>query len=90
MAVKSLFTYDPHAQVYRSWTFLSTGYTIERSGTFDTATKILALDGTATNGIASRATADFSDPDKIEWSIFSVAADGTQSLVNSGASKRTE
>ncbi len=86
-SAKSLYTYDSQARVYRSWTFTSTGVAIERTGTFDAATQTLTLESTAP---ASRQTADFSDPEKIEWSIISIAADGAETVLNRGVSTRKE
>jgi hypothetical protein len=89
MEVKTLYTWDQQLQTYRSWTFLASGYTVERTGMWDADAKTFTFTGTA-NGVQSRQVSDFSDPDESAWSISTIAADGTETTVNSGVSTRRE
>lgn len=85
MEVKTLYTWDQQLQTYRSWTFLASGYTVERTGTWDADAKTFTFTGTA-NGVESRQVADFTDPNEVEWSVTTIAADGSETVVNSGVS----
>jgi hypothetical protein len=85
MEVKTIYTWDQQMQTYRSWTFLASGYTVERTGAWDPDAQTFTFSGTA-NGIESRQVSDFSNPGETEWSITTTAADGTETLVNSGVS----
>lgn len=84
LSVKTLYTYDSQAGVYRSWTFTSDGAAIERSGTFDAQTQTLTLVGRLPNGQVTTQTSDFSDPDQISWRIVAVTADGAERVINAG------
>lgn len=86
--VKTIYTYDTQAGIYRSWTFTANGIGIERNGTFDETTQTLVLE--STTPFASRAVSDFSDPDMTRFSIITIAGDGTETVINEGNSRRRE
>jgi hypothetical protein len=87
--VKTIYTFDQQSQTYRSWTFLASGYTVERTGMWDADAQIFTFAG-SNNDVESRQVSDFSKPGEVTWSITSTAADGTETLVNAGVSTAKE
>lgn len=83
--VMTLYTYDIDDRVYRAWTFTANGTAMERTGAYDTATQTLTFES-----FNSRAVSDFSNPEESKFTIISIAADGTETVINEGVGRRKE
>lgn len=68
--LKTLFTYDPQAKVYRSWTFTSNSAPVEAEAKWDPASKTMeSLGKPSPDGTRVRTRADFSQQDVETWTI---------------------
>jgi hypothetical protein len=84
----SLMTYDPVKKVYRSWIFLSDGFTGESEGTWDAKGRVMTSVGRKDeNGVSSTTTADFSEAGVEKWKI--VFTDATGKVVSEMSGKNT-
>ncbi len=75
----ALFTFDAEKKTYRSWTFLSIGFTSQAEMTWDSNAKTMkSVTPPDANGIRTTNTADFSQPGKERWRFIYTDRDGKQ------------
>ncbi len=75
----ALFTFDTEKKTYRSWTFLSTGYTSQAEMTWDASAKTMrSVTPPDSNGIRTTNTADFSQSGRERWRFVYTDRDGKQ------------
>ncbi len=87
--VRTLITYNVEQRKYQSWTFLSTGSAVSRTGTWDAATQTFKYTGND-SGTTIVSQADFSQEDTETWKIAVISDLGTEDVVISGVNTRQE
>jgi hypothetical protein len=88
MRVKALMTYDSRKKVYRTWTFFSSGATIESEGRWDEKSQTTtSTSANAESGVATTTVASFGVDGTESWSI--VEKDRTGKIVSETTGKNT-
>jgi hypothetical protein len=86
---RTIITYNVETARYQSWTYLSTGSTMSRSGTWDAAAQTFKYTGSH-SGMTIVSQADFSVEDTETWKISVISDLGTEEVVISGVNTRRE
>jgi hypothetical protein len=87
--IRTLITYDVEQNRYQSWTFLSTGSGVSRTGAWDAATQSFKFTGNE-DGTTIVSAADFSEEGTETWKISVISDMGTEEVVLSGVNTRRE
>lgn len=87
--IHTLITYNVEQNKYQSWTFLSSGDMVTRTGTWDAAAHKFKFTGND-GGTTVVSEADFSTEDTETWKISVISDLGTEDVVLSGVNTRRE
>lgn len=87
--VRTLITYDINAGKYHSWTFMSTGSAMNRTGVWNAETQSFSYSGND-NGMTIVTSADFSTENTEEWQISVIDQMGAENVVIAGVNTRRE
>jgi hypothetical protein len=71
-----MMTYDVARKEYRTWLFVTGGFSIQWSGQWDEATKTFSFTGDAGNGVTYKGTTHFIDKDHYEFRLKATDGDG--------------
>jgi hypothetical protein len=83
-----LWTYDSQKKAFRTWHFMSDGFTNDSLGKWDEGSKTLANESDAGPGITATATVHFLDNDTHEWKVIVKDKEGKVYLHMEGTCKR--
>lgn len=89
LEVRTLITYIVEERRYQSWTFLSNGSAISRTGAWDPDTLSFSYTGND-NGMTVVTSADFSREGTETWQIAVISDIGAENVVISGVNTRRE
>jgi hypothetical protein len=89
MSGSTIMTYDPRQRAYRSWSFFSTGFTIESRGTWDAKSRTMSWTGQdAESGRSMVIRATFAPDGTETWGIVEKDKGGKVVSESSGRNTR--
>jgi len=91
LRVKTLFAFDASKNAYRSWTFVSDGWSGESDGVWDEKTRVMTFIARKKEGEGfTTTTSDFSEEGVSSWKIAITDADGKLAAEITGKNRRAK